>query len=860
MRRVLLLGVYVASLVSIYGQFYAPETDYHDPVQRVFAVEAARVLAWQENQLGAGWAEVKWKLESATNETRWDLTWHSTNNATTRTASVRYPASSLKEGAGFYRDIFRQVAVKRASAASTLTEASALQAFWEGANEAKPSREGSLTRAFELQNELTNTPAGAARLAGLLAHAALPAVAGRLTIDGVLSARAAAWLLVAEQNCQKEMNAAWAPILLVAGREAAARSLRAKLTGDEAAGKQGALELWQLWLRNPPSREIYLKAAESPHWGVMMPMLAYDTLVSASGKLLAEMIEPLAGSQKQLGEFHNFAPLFALRTGVGGGHIMDGSWPVYQRRAWLELVGGMPAAANDLTAHKSAAESALKANPRRDEKDPSLRAFALTVPLLRMGHTNGIGPLLPVAVATVRDVLNYGWESAGQQMGSRYRFVNRSWGIPEQAKPIMQTVTGEVEGLIPFFMNQEQAKTFNYMDSLLRLQLVDGFYDLVGWNPTPFTKKAKQPEAAELLHRRCWLRPRDFEWQVRNLWDAGLLPKLMDSTMALRDEGGPMAAAEMLQYFTSINLEYRTNFSNLEPLMVQLAERLPQPSRLYISAMWQTKFANKESVPVAQELERLYWQNPDGGFEDNVFNSYIHAGAFASARRFYGQSRSNILSPVAVSHGRGRTAFVMGCIFDDPELRRMAMEDSSSGSSSDMIMHIWDAAIRDDLDDLQENTQELIDRYETSSGPNSRGKRLMKFLALFPALKDPKHPSRREALTYFGKENQWIVLRWIWIEKFKLPPNDAITFLGGRENDAMRRVLVCYLEGNLSGAQEALKEYKRATDRAMDGFFLAHYVTHKLAKEPEKPDQDLQPVDASTTRDLLAAKLKLNVN
>ncbi len=862
MRRVLYLsGLYLATLGQTNGQFYAPATEYHDPVQRVFVVEVARVLAWQENQAGANWREVSWKVENDTNQTRWQLTWHSMNNSTTRTASVRYGADSLRQGPGFYRDTFRQVAAKRLPGASAiLTEASAQQAFWEGATDAKPSREGSLARAFEVQNELANHPGTVARLAGLLSHAALPGVVGRLTIDSVLSARAAAWLVTTEQNCQKEMDAAWVPILFAAGREASARSLRAKLNGGDAPASQKAIELWQLWLQNPPSRDIYLKATESPHWGLVMPMLAYDTLVSGNGKLLAEMIQPLAGSQQQLGEFHNFGPLFALRTGVGGGHIMNGAWPVYQRRAWLEVLRNMPAAANDLTAHKQEAESAIKGNPRREAREASLTGFTLVVPLLRMGHSNGVGPLLPVAVATVRDVLNYGWESAGQQMGSRYRFVNRNWGIPEQAKPIMQTVTSEVEGLIPFFMNQEQAKTLNYMDSLLRLQLVDGFYDLVGWNPTPFTKETKQPEAAALLHRRSWLRPRDFEWQARNLWDANLLPKLMDSVKALQDEGGPMAAAEMLQYFTSIDVEHRTNFSNIEATMVTLSEKLPQPTSLYISAQYQTRFAKQEPVAMAKDMEKLYWQNPDGGFEDNVFNSYLYAGAYASARRFYRQSRANSLNPVAISHGRGRAAFVMGYVFDDPELRRMAMEDSSSGSSSDMLMHIWDAAIRDNTDDLQEHTQELVDRYETSSGANTRGKRLMKFLALLPALKDPKHPSRREALSYFGKEAQWIVLRWIWIEKFKIPSNDAITFLGGRENDPLRRALICYLEGNLSGVQEALKEYGWGTRHPVDTLFLAHYLAHKLAKEPEKPDQDLRPTNAKTTRDLLAAKLKLEGN
>jgi len=36
--------------ISSFAQFYAPETEFHDRVQRFFPVEAARVLAWRANQ------------------------------------------------------------------------------------------------------------------------------------------------------------------------------------------------------------------------------------------------------------------------------------------------------------------------------------------------------------------------------------------------------------------------------------------------------------------------------------------------------------------------------------------------------------------------------------------------------------------------------------------------------------------------------------------------------------------------------------------------------------------------------------------------------------------------------------------
>ena len=86
----------------------------------------------------------------------------------------------------------------------------------------------------------------------------------------------------------------------------------------------------------------------------------------------------------------------------------------------------------------------------------------------------------------------------------------------------------------------------------------------------------------------------------------------------------------------------------------------------------------------------------------------------------------------------------MGYAMNDPELRRMAMEDSSSGSASDMMMHIWDAAWRNQPRELEEKVKEIIERYEQEMGVNSPGRRLLKFLPLLPALRDAKHPRFRE--------------------------------------------------------------------------------------------------------------------
>src|SRR5208283_1487228 len=193
---------------------------------------------------------------------------------------------------------------------------------------------------------------------------------------------------------------------------------------------------------------------------------------------------------------------------------------------------------------------------------------------------------------------------------------------------------------------------------------------------------------------------------------------------------------------------------------------------------------------------KLYWKNPDCGLEDRVFRDYAYVGAFKSARRFYTEARTNIIDPVEFSNRLGLMAYVTAYLSKDEAMRQMVLEDSKSGSFNDMCLRIWDAALRDDTAELEQNIRDLIERYETQKGPESRGRRLLGFLPLLPALRDPQHADHEKALHYFGRDDSWLILRWLWIEKFNVKSPDAVTFLGGGGTDTYRHLLVCYLDGD----------------------------------------------------------------
>ncbi len=796
-----------------------------------------------------------------TNEaTIWHIEWLNATGKTVKSAQVEYPLASLKQGADFYRQAFRQLwAVGwKKPGPSDATEIET--AFWRGADEARVAREESLLRAYELQtNVATNADERwIPELAGLLTHSALPGIAGRLSLDSLLVARGAAWLALAEQSTSNCSFRPWAAIVFLAGREQAASETWAK-DSTEGTVSNDLRGGWKLWLSRPTSKQTYSFAIRSQCWPLAMAMLAYDAQAYNNGGLVSEAIEPLAGTKLRLLELHDYAPFFALKTSIGGGRLTEGMWPVRQRQAWLYLLTHVPinaAESSNFSGMLEMVTNALTKNPEFDSTlDTSLYGFKQTAPLLKLGYEEGVGKLVPTGVATLRDLLNYGWESSGLQMGSRYKFVNNYWGIPEQAKPIAEITTREVPGLSPFFFNAANAHVYNYHEALKRLQNVDDIYSLVGWSQNPFWS-ANAGNTGWLFARRCWLRPSEFEWQARSIWDDTDFNRITELTESFRDEAGPLAATKLLNYFTSIRRDLRKSTPHAEGLMAELAGKLAQPTQLYAHAVWYTKFAPLTDLERARELEKIYWKNPDCGLEDWVVRYYCLAGDLKAARRFYVEARENFLDSVRTSNGIGQTAFVLGYILHDNKLCQMALEDSASGSYMDMTEHIWDDAIRSESTELEPQVKELIERYEPNAGKDSPGRRLQNFLPLLPALANSKDPQHQEAIHYFERDTSWYILRWIWIQNFKLSKQDAITFLGGDEVGGPIRVVNFYLEGDAKKAAAAMMELSNSSEGQTEQLALASFLSRTLNNEPlDAGTPDLKPADTTSTYKAVLSQL-----
>ncbi|MEQ1859621.1 MAG: TlpA disulfide reductase family protein [Chthoniobacteraceae bacterium] len=216
-----------------------------DAVQRVFAVEAAGVIAQQR-----GLALV------VTSPGDGKIVWHDSAGKLVRERTVVVNT----EGPAYYREVFRQLAGADWALPSAPPD-NARAAFWQGADlAAASSREDALAAIAKLYAGKTRTgrAADAARLAGALVQAAAPSE--KAGLDPVLLARGAAWLVAAEAHLREPIDAAWAPVLSLAGQKTEAAAIwksSAAKTPRSAAEKA-----WDLTLAGP--RETAPTTAPAP--------------------------------------------------------------------------------------------------------------------------------------------------------------------------------------------------------------------------------------------------------------------------------------------------------------------------------------------------------------------------------------------------------------------------------------------------------------------------------------------------------------------------------------------------------------------------------------------------------------------
>lgn len=863
-----LLFLVVAPLAR--AQFYAPSTEFHDRAQRRFVVELARVMAWRENQATREPKIVEVTDEislSADRRTTWKIHWLDAKGKSVRDAEVTYPESALTGGAAWYRDVARQLAPKTPPKAP-LAEDAVIADYWAGAGAAQPSRAASIAVALAFAPEKD-----AAKLAGLLAHAALPSLGGGLSLDSTLLARAAAWLCLAEGAVKAptaKLDSLWVPILFLSSREDAARAIWRTAAPDAAPVVRG----WDFLLTRPSSVSLFAFAADPANRRWAMPMLAYQSARFGISSAIYGAVRQTHANMPALSALHDYGPFLAM-TDIGGGRLMDGAWPALSRAAWITCLRRLQPDALDFKGYIDPL-TRLKDAPAAGDGDngdeASVAGLQEAAPLLNLGLSEGTGKLIPVAVVTARDLLNFGWEQNGVQLHARWRFVTFSWGLEEVGDEIARKALNVLDGAEYFFVkfaygylpDGQAPEPWKHLKGkrladIGRLQEIDGYEsDLV----VPL--RAFDPDKAQnarLWVRRCWLRPMHVLHQSCELFFAGIRDEITPTLRRMGAEGGPLIETGELTFFayglTSTGVE-STPGSN--ELRLELLAAQPEPSKIAYDAQW-GKYATIPPFEAAQELEKSFWRRPGNDLPyADIFSLYVRAHAYDSAKRFYRQMEAISDNAVGFSNDIGPRRFTLALMEGDKAAMASTAEESSSGSYSDMVKDMVLSAAQDDFKALAAQVEGCLERYPRDPDPEDMMYKLRGFLPLIPALRDPASPDHGKALDYFANYSQWPSLQWTLLQNAHLSVEEGVRFLGGKNTDPERLLVVAYLVKDkelFARTYDAYDARLRASGRKWSNmaFVVVHCLRNDLLDVPVPPQQpDLRPPVAETLSQILARK------
>jgi thiol-disulfide isomerase/thioredoxin len=319
----------------------------------------------------------------------WQIAWRDAEGKAVRERTVT--AAQLGEGAAYYREMLRQLAGEDWAIKSMPPDNSA-SAFWQGAELAGMSRAEALAAAGKL---LANKPrmersADAARLAGALAHGALPELVERRGVDDLNLARAAAWLSIAEVRLHESLDAAWGPVLFLAGREGEASALWQAPT-TKVKLKTGTERFWNLALRGPSAADAFTFAARKENRAWALPAMM---LFARSD---ARFYTPLAAVAKDALGPETRPRLHDYMGAMQAEQQASEAAAQAARRAWLRMLAEWKPSALDFNGY----QAALPTGEIADAAIPSVLEKLAAAAVVK-----GARPLIPTAGGTAWDALD----------------------------------------------------------------------------------------------------------------------------------------------------------------------------------------------------------------------------------------------------------------------------------------------------------------------------------------------------------------------------------------------------------------------------------------------------------------------
>jgi len=834
------------------AQFYAPQTDFHDPAQRVFAVEAARVIAWEERAAKPRIAEVVFALKTAPEgETAWKIGWRDEEGAAVRELTVRYAEAELRDGPAWYRNVWRQLRGEREKGASAPADA-LLSAFWDGAKAAGLSRMEAIAAAEKLCEKPVANAVETARLAGCLTHAALPSLSTSTQLDSLLLARAAAWLCRAEELGVADLPDAWAPLLLLAGREKTARELWAKPAAPREAGTP-LIRMWETLITQPPAR-VGLVAAVQPENREYSAAIfcAYGGVEPAYRDMWIELLRDLWPLELRK-RLHDYGPTI---THGDRNRVPLEDFAARSIRAALEQLKDMPGPPGDIDKVRALATKALAAQSEVDVPAPSAELREL----LNRATAEAAGPLIPTAVATRRDVLNFAWEIAGQQLATLVGRLVTTGGAQLHGEELGAAWIGAISGWDAFQSRIDAPREEPLADST-RYEFLTGQEIAARLSDRPPIGWETARDLPTVYLRRRWLvdAHRGVLFAVERDAGNGAIAALIRRALG---EGGQwvLGALAVREQYPSYRIGkvqnpaagaplFRGDQSNFDDVLdaLGLREEIARVSPLSIGSaltLIHRKFADgREPLAHAQALERLHWESGVAFAVEDVMLAYVTANAAAEARRFFSQGVAAVPNRYMSEITLPEMALALALLEGDDAAAEALLAVSPGLRHHGAGFKL--AVARGDIPGAEKAIATYLEHFPKSWGAWTLT-RLKEWLPLLPALNDRAHPEHRRAVESFPHGHDLLFTQWLLLTRAGLPEKEAVRFLQGGQHEAKDRPRESVDPRTASlliaAAKKDAEEFERTfaenvTRGARENRVLLTWLRAQLRKVPRLPAQ-----------------------
>jgi hypothetical protein len=530
-----------------------------------------------------------------------------------------------------------------------------------------------------------------------------------------------------------------------------------------------------------------------------------------------------------------YGPNVIIRSRQGNGAEWGARMPGIAVKAWLDAMESFQPSPHDFTGYqpvlKKAAVSVGAAGP---DMKATIKAVA---PALNLGLDEGSGSLIPVATASARDLLGYGWEIMGLQFGYSYRFFG---DVPPGPSDVGRTVLDQIKGVDVYFRNSKVSAHFPLKD-LRRLQFVGS--SLVG---EAFLRKLPDDwrNPPECYLSRCWLARggnREIESFIRN---GGKAEDVRIFVNRMRHEGGPLAVCNL------VNHDGNTKFPAFIDVLGMRDELLADmPWHYQEWARVMDKPGKARAFETAQNLEKFGWETLTFRNAYRIFSDYVTGNAEESARRFYDEALPFFVSSWDFFDSTRPARYALAWIDGDEATELRIVRGCGSDNEADLQLQLVHALLHGKYDEARQ-LLDLTHRFPD----NERYAALDKYLPQIPALVDVKHPDHAQAIDTFPKDKGWLFLRWALGRQAFLPTEEMVRLFHD-ETDGPEGIFAVAAWGDKAHFDSFRALYVKVALDPMEQILIAHEIVKQQGTKPQKHQPALKPVGARPLVDLVREEL-----